>query len=451
MNRIKPKTSRMTAWMAAALCVTLLPACGGGAGSGSSDKPSSGEQNASAAQTAPAELTILSKISSITQEEFQRTMEAPLKAKYPNYKINYLIEGAQVKTDNLIMTGNAPDIIITSLSGMYSGIIPFQLQYDINDLVKKHKYDLSRIEPSAIESVRNASGNGALYGLPKYTNTVVLFYNKDVFDKFGVAYPKNGMTWDEATKMATQMTRTIDGVSYRGMGLFSSNMIVENQLSLPMIDPKADKASVNVPEFQRLFQTYKAIYDIVGNKPKGKFNGDTELNSFYKDKNIAMVVAPMSGYGRFEADKDLNWDVVAAPTFADKPGIGFQANTIYYFISNANKKAEQAFLAVSHLLSDDVQMMSNKEGRPTILNSESIRATLGQDSQLSKNKNFKALFHNKFAAMPQPNTKLAPLVNANNILNAEFGAMIDNGTDVNTMLRQAEEKINQAIAEAKSK
>ncbi|MDF2717767.1 MAG: hypothetical protein K0R28_4692, partial [Paenibacillus sp.] len=47
--------------------------------------------------------------------------------------------------------------------------------------------------------------------------------------------------------------------------------------------------------------------------------------------------------------------------------------------------------------------------------------------------------------------KLAPLVNADGILNKEFGNMINNGTDINTMLRLAEEQINQAILDAKSK
>lgn len=438
--------------MTAGLCLSFLSACAGG---NSANEPSPGgssaaPQSSSVDTNASAELTIYSIVASITQDEFHKTIEAPIRAKYPNFKVNYLLSNAQNKLDNMVMTGNAPDIIITSIGGLYSSVMPFQLQYDITELVKKHKYDLSRIESSTIESLRNASGTGALYGLPKYTNSVVLFYNKDVFDKFGVAYPKNGMTWDDALKLATQMTRTVDGISYRGMALFSNNMLKENQLSLLPIDPSSDKASVNTPGYQKLFQTYKSFFDIVGNKPAGNFSGDNELNMFYKDKNIAMVIAPMSGYGRFEAAPDLNWDIVAAPTFPDKPGIGFQANTIYYYISNVNKKAEQAFLAVAELLSDKVQLEANKAGRPTVLVNESIRATLGDESA-SKGKNFKALFHNKFAPTPTPNTKLAPLVNTDGIVNKEFGNMINTGNDVNTTLRQLEEQINKAINEANSK
>lgn len=38
----------------------------------------------------------------------------------------------------------------------------------------------------------------------------MLFYNKDLFDAAGVAYPTNDMTWDAYAELAKQMTK--DGV-----------------------------------------------------------------------------------------------------------------------------------------------------------------------------------------------------------------------------------------------
>ncbi|MCC2684681.1 MAG: hypothetical protein K0R75_1580 [Paenibacillaceae bacterium] len=392
-----------------------------------------------------AELLIYSKVSSITDDEFKQTMEAPIKKKYPQYKLNYLLPGKDQSIEKMVAAGTSPDIVITSFSGMNSDFIPYGLQYDLTPLIKKYNYDLNRIEPTTISSLRDQSGKGELYGLPKYLNGVTLFYNKAIFDKFGVKYPTDGMTWDQAIALAKQMTRTDGGINYRGMSLFYSNMINENQLSLPFIDPTANKAVVNVPGFQKLFQTYKAVYDITGNKPDDTISADKELTQFHKDKNVAMVMSPMSGYGRFVADPTLDWDMVAAPTFADKPKVGFQANTIYYFVSNANKHAEQAFQVVTEFLTDDVQLAANKVGRPTSLANQAIRDTLGQDDKVLKTKNFKAFFYNKFAETPKPNLKLSAKVSGNGQLGKDFAAMIHDGTDVNTMLRQSEEAINQQI------
>jgi len=120
-------------------------------------------------------------------------------------------------------------------------------------------------------------------------------------------------------------------------------------------------------------------------------------------------------------------------------------------VSNANKKAEQAFQVVTQLISDDLQQQANKEARPTILSNAAIRTTLGTEHKLFKDKNFKAVFYNKFAPTPVTNSKLSTLVNASSMLQTEFANMIQNGTDVNTMLRQADEKINQAITAALKK
>ncbi|TVY05604.1 ABC transporter substrate-binding protein [Paenibacillus cremeus] len=447
------RKKNMLLWMTT-ITSMMVTACSGGNPSTSEQTPQTPTKTSvqiGDAKLDAAELVILSKVASITQEEFERTMAAPIRAKYPNYKLKYIIEGKDVTLDKMMVAGQAPDITITSLGGLQSSLLPLSLEYDLTDLIKKYNYDMSRIEPSTIESLKNATTKGGIYGLPKYLNTVVLFYNKDLFNKFGVPVPKDGMTWDEAIRLSGTMTRVENGEQIRGMSLFYSNMVLENQLSLPLIDPKEDKSAVNVPGFQKLLTTFKAIYDIPGNKPEGDFTPDSELTQFQKKRNVAMVAAPMSGYGRFEADPDLNWDVVAAPTFADAPKVGYQPNTIYYFVSNANKKAEQAFQVVTELLSDDVQLQANKEARPTILNNEKIRATLGSDHKLFKDKNFKAVFYNKFAPMPPANAKMAPLVNASSILQGEFVAMIKNGSDINTALRTAEDKINQAITSAKSK
>lgn len=395
----------------------------------------------------PAELLIYSIVPSVTEEEFERTMNKPILSKYPHYKVKYMLSGEE-SLDNLMIMGNDPDIIMTSIGGLYAQMVPRELEYDLSDLIDKYNYDLDRIEPALIESVQNAAPNKEIYGLPKYTNGVVMFYNIDLFDHFGVDYPVNGMTWDEAYQLATIMTRAEDGMQYRGMSFFYNNMFAENQLSQPYFSTSENKAAVNTPGFQKFVNEYLRFYQIEGNMPEGNFSADTELNNFYREKNIAMNLAPLSGFGRFSNDLSFNWDIVAAPTFSDLPGIGYQPNPIYYFISNVNGKAEQAFQVAAEWLSDEVQLMSNKEGRATSLRDEAIRATLGQDHPDFYDKNFAALFYNEFAPVPPTNPEAASLVNAQNIVLRWFKEAVTGNVDVNTMLRSAEEEINQAIAEA---
>lgn len=58
--------------------------------------------------------------------------------------------------------------------------------------------------------------NDALYELPFRRDIWVLFYNKDVFDKAGVDYPTNDMTWEEYDELARKITDTTPGAEVYG-------------------------------------------------------------------------------------------------------------------------------------------------------------------------------------------------------------------------------------------
>ena len=49
------------------------------------------------------------------------------------------------------------------------------------------------------------------YGLPRDFQTIVMFYNKDMFDAASLAYPKEGWTWSDVQKAAKQLTKDNNG------------------------------------------------------------------------------------------------------------------------------------------------------------------------------------------------------------------------------------------------
>jgi len=58
--------------------------------------------------------------------------------------------------------------------------------------------------------------DGSLYELPFRNDFWVLFYNKDVFDAKGVAYPTNDMTFEQYDELAREMTDTTFGSQVYG-------------------------------------------------------------------------------------------------------------------------------------------------------------------------------------------------------------------------------------------
>lgn len=435
MRRESAKPIRL-AVPAVALAV-LLSACG------SSGKESE-QTKAGVDLNAPAELSFYAASASFTEEIFEARVAEPIRKKFPNYTIKYVKPGS-VKVADMIATNTVPDIFLYALAEMQEHLLPYGLQYDMTEFVKKNGYDLSRFNPAVLQTIRNASGEGRLYGLPESVGSDMMFYNKDMFDKFGVPYPQDGMTWDETYQMSRKLTNFSDGVQYRGVTLFFRTVLANNSDSLPLIDPKTERAVVNTAEWKKQFDNLKRFYELngmtTGFKPGG--DGNSELVSFYTDKNVAVVISPLTSYTR-AGFSDLNWDMAAAPTFAERKGVGFQVGPRALFISSTSAVKEQAFQVIAHLLSDEVQLANSKLGQITSLNNEAVRKTFGSDIPALKGKNTAAVFYNQVAPTPQ-----LPMlsVNAGRLLSNEFDAVIQGKKDVNTALRSAEETINKAIDE----
>ena len=86
------------------------------------------------------------------------------------------------------------------------------------------------------------------YGKP----SAEMYYNKDLFDRFGVPYPKDGMTWDEVYALAQKVTRTEGGVAYKGFAFQDFYLFTANQLSLSFVDGKTEKSVVNSDGWKKL-------------------------------------------------------------------------------------------------------------------------------------------------------------------------------------------------------
>lgn len=72
----------------------------------------------------------------------------------------------------------------------------------LDDLIKENNTDTSGYE-GTLESI---AIDGKTYALPYKTSSWVVYYNKDLFDQAGVAYPDGDWTWEEYYDIAGQLT-----------------------------------------------------------------------------------------------------------------------------------------------------------------------------------------------------------------------------------------------------
>jgi maltose-binding protein MalE len=54
--------------------------------------------------------------------------------------------------------------------------------------------------------VQAYSTKGEFLTMPYTVESAVMYYNKDLFDKFGATYPKDGLTWNETMDLARKLS-----------------------------------------------------------------------------------------------------------------------------------------------------------------------------------------------------------------------------------------------------
>jgi len=427
-------------WPAAlAMLAIVTAACGQGGGSGSpvDEKPSVKEE----APPQPVTLKLYAGWK-ITDEDYEQIFFKPLRAKYPHIKVETITASGDINIRNMVAAGDVPDLLITGVEGMQS-LLDLGVALDLREQIKLQNFDLNRLDPSILQTVKSFGKNGEIVALPYGMNYNALYYNKTLFDRFGVAYPKDGMTWDEVIELGRKVSRTDAGVQYRGLA--SSNIVrVASPFSLNRFDPATGKASINTEAWKRAFQTYQAILSIPGNTTDKK-NSD-ELNAFLYEKTIAMY--PFIGlfHRMAEAAKGgLDWDLATYPQYPDKKGLYGEADGYFLLISPTSKHQKEAFQLIGAVLDESAQLDSAKKGASVPpLNKKEITDQFGIESEVLKGKNVQAIF--KHRPVPYHNNPTKYDAIADSALNAAGVQLFTNAKDINTLIRETEESINAKVA-----
>lgn len=437
-------------WQAAAcisLAMAVLSACSGTNSQSAGD--SGGKTETGSGGKPPEPFTMMIYAAGVKPEEFDSRFRGTLEKKFPHIKFDYQTSDKGNSITEKVARGEIPDIIRTDSPSIKNNYLDLQLGYDMKELVTKNKYDLKRFVPSFIQDNIDAGQTGALYGLPvpPYFPTA-LYYNKDLFDKFGVAYPKDGMSWDQIYELTGKTTRVDGGKVYRG---FSSSLIAllrDNPYSLPILDPDKDGLA-DQAKWKTIFDNFKRFHTIPNNAVESTFALE---NAVFTKGQSAMYLGGFNIY--FVIPPEVNWDIVSVPTLAGAPKLMGQRTPAYWSITKQSKHKDEAFQVIAEMLSDEVQMQDSRSGILTTLVNKEVRDALGKGHPVYSTKNMKAL--TMYEPTPPTPKRSVGKVNVaggtqESIIWQSFVKAALNQLDVNSALREADEKLKQEIDKEKSK
>ncbi|MEF3304560.1 ABC transporter substrate-binding protein [Paenibacillus sp. GYB003] len=434
---------------ACALLTALLPAAcsppdSSGNGTSARDKePASAFSGKKLGET-PLKLTLYSTGATFTDTEFATLIAGPIRKKYPNVTIER-IQPSTTATPEEVLSTYTPDLLFGVLQ---QRVLRTGAYEDLRELIKLHRFDENRLKPVGYEYVKDITKDkgGAILAIPFNINQHVMYYNKDIFDKFGVPYPTDKqMTWDEAVELGAKLTRTAGGVHY--VGLVPDNLAgIAKSFENPVLDRKTGKAAIDTPDWRRVFELQKKIFETPGYITADKTWNWTR-DHFMKDQTIGMRVAWLANMvGPLEELRqqgvEFNWDIAPAPNFADRLGTTRGAQVHALSVNSRSKHKDEAFQVIAEILSDDGQRVIARNGRvPAVVNPE-LQKEYGLDIPVLKGKSVQ----NVFIGKPLQEHYIHPYESNITVrLTEATEDLAIKGLDVNAAIRKATEAINKDV------
>lgn len=392
----------------------------------------------------PVELVFYTN-SGDTEATFNQSFGDALRLRFPHFTIKYV---SGMDLPSMMASGTKFDIYYHSIGNYERFIQEFDLQFDMRELIQKYDIDLTGLEPSLLDYMNN-SMEGQIYGFPIQNSVMVLYYNKAIFEKFGVDFPTDGMTWEEAIALGNKISRQEDGKQYVGLSINPNNTIKQNQLSLPTVD-----RTTLTPMFNELDE-WRKIYETLFLQPAQDAGVRDEINrinkvpdhyTFVTDQTLAMY-AYSSGLIPIWADsnlKNIDWDIVSLPEFADLPGIGPQPYPFFMGVTSLSENPDAAIQVLNYMISPEYQKVKSQAGVMPTLTASEVQDVFGSATSF-KDKHLSAIFRNQMAAVADQIPPYSAIVA--DIFAKDVVPLVQGKVDLNTSLRNSEELALQQIKE----
>lgn len=371
--------------------------------------------------------------------------------KLENIEIEYVAYENTLESLQEIYANNVkPDIII-----QYNDMTPVKeldVIEPIDDLAVKHGLDLDTLRSSLVAYIRSLDEEGRMIGLPDGSSHVALYYNKEIFDLFGVEYPdpNKNMTWEEVFTLAKQMTGERNGMSYVGFEFAWGNTAAAAEMPLKefainMTDPETGEFLFDErSEFREYFNLMDTFYNI-----PDIYDSETEGSCLFCEKRAAMSLASNlflnEGMGDLEAQE--NMDLLPAPVWPDAPNITPYLGSSPMIIANYSEHKDEAFQVLLEYISPENQLEMVQNGSSaSVLSDPAILEQYAANNQYYKNKNRDAWFTGEPALYEELQSRWDIFVDIGGTLKK----LAETDIDVNSLMRELEEESSGKIQEAMS-
>ncbi|WP_199624648.1 extracellular solute-binding protein [Paenibacillus alkalitolerans] len=312
------------------------------------------------------------RIGCYDEDIFVNTYGNYLSQKYPNLSYEVIPYNFNSNEDINIQLEEyinrvGPDILILN-SSQYKYLAENNMILDLNTYIKDDQFDIKNILTSVVEFIKN-NGDGNLRGLSPTFHSSAIFFNKNLFDEFGIPYPQAGMSWDEVINLANRFPASTSNneqfFALKGQAIDSPFKLLweisrTNNLSFFEGDNKtfnittdAWKDVFNMVDVE--FKNKKVKMEKEDRTPTEKDNNKSlqEKDSFLNGKTAMALEGSyyLHNLQQFEPSVvSFEWDIIDAPIDPNNPDTNSNFNVSEIFsIPSSAKDPDLSWSIISYI------------------------------------------------------------------------------------------------------
>lgn len=207
------------------------------------------------------------------------------------------------------------------------------------------------------DALKSFTYKNTLYGIPRDISYMVVYYNKDIFNKTNTKYPSSDWTLDDFLKTAQQVkSKDNFAINFEENSLFWLNYL--SALNGGIFSDNSDKIILNSEESIKGLDFYQNLMFKYHLMPtKAEMYSKTGAQMFI-NQNIAMYLSGRWMVPKFREVVTFDWDVI---NFPSKGGKIFNTSSAWT-ISKSSKNKEGAVKLIKFLSSKKASEEFTKSG-----------------------------------------------------------------------------------------
>ena len=363
--------------------------------------------------------------------------EAGFEAKYPDVDLQYIDVASQdyaIKVGTMLSGGDTSDVVMIKEA---RDIINWQAAgyaAPMSDYIAADNFDLA----GYVGTEANYAVDGVQYALPFRSDFWVLFYNKDLFDAAGVAYPTNDMTWDQYAELAKTMTK--DGVY--GTHYHTWLSAVANWAVCDGVNTLADREYSDLAYFYNLYQGLEdAGACMAYNELKAS---GLHYSAAFANGNVAMMpmgywyVSTLMGYIK-DGTCSFNWGITAVPHAEGVAAGSSFGNLTGAMINEKSANKDLAWKYISWLCGEEGAAATAATGTRPAWVSENVASTMSAVEGFPTDDASKAALIPTYVGMEWP--VVEKLSEIQTVINEEHSLIMTREIDVEDGIEEMNERV----------